>query len=117
MSFSTDKAIFLQMADRLKQEIVMGTYKDNDRIPSVREYSMLLEVNTNTGMKAYEQLAREEIIYNKRGMGYYVVPGAAKKIRDEIRDDFLSHTLPEVFRGMRLLGLTLDDLKQEWEKQ
>ena len=64
MTFTNDKAIYIQMADRLCDEILSGTYKDDDRIPSVREYAVLLEVNTNTAVKAYEQLAREEIIYN-----------------------------------------------------
>ena len=68
MTFSNDKPIYIQMADRLMDEILAGKYQDDDRIPSVREYSVLLEVNTNTAVKAYEQLAREEIIYNKRGL-------------------------------------------------
>ena len=66
MIFTNDKAIYIQMADRLCDEILSGTYKDDDRIPSVREYAVLLEVNTNTAVKAYEQLAREEIIYNRK---------------------------------------------------
>ena len=66
MTFTNDKAIYIQMADRLCDEILSGTYKDDDRIPSVREYAVLLEVNTNTAVKAYEQLAREEIIYNRK---------------------------------------------------
>ena len=70
MTFSNDKPIYIQMADRLCDEILSGVYQDDDRIPSVREYAVLLEVNTNTAVKAYEQLAREEIIYNKRGLGY-----------------------------------------------
>ena len=79
MTFTNDKAIYIQMADRLCDEILSGVYKDDDRIPSVREYAVLLEVNTNTAVKAYEQLAREEIIYNKRGLGYFVTPGARKQ--------------------------------------
>lgn len=59
----------MQMADRLCDEILSGTYRDDDRIPSVREYAVMLEVNTNTAVKAYDQLAREHIIYNKRGIG------------------------------------------------
>ena len=62
MNFSNDKAIYVQMADRLCDEILEGTYKADDRIPSVREYSVMLEVNTNTAVKAYELLAREQII-------------------------------------------------------
>ena len=56
MAFTNDKAIYLQMADRLCDEILAGTYKDDDRIPSVREYAVLLEVNTNTAVKAYDEL-------------------------------------------------------------
>ena len=54
MNFSNDKAIYIQMADRLCDEIIAGTYKDDDRIPSVREYAVMLQVNTNTAVKAYE---------------------------------------------------------------
>ena len=63
MAFTNDKAIYLQMADRLCDEILADTYKDDDRIPSVREYAVLLEVNTNTAVKAYDELARANIIY------------------------------------------------------
>ena len=52
MTFSNDKPIYLQMADRLCDEILSGVYQDDDRIPSVREYAVLLEVNTNTAVKA-----------------------------------------------------------------
>lgn len=76
MNFNNNKAIYEQMADRLCDEIIAENYKADDRIPSVREYAIMLEVNTNTAVKAYELLAREEIIYNKRGLGYFVAPDA-----------------------------------------
>jgi len=50
MIFSNDKPIYIQMADRLCDEILSGVYQDDDRIPSVREYAVLLEVNTNTAV-------------------------------------------------------------------
>ena len=80
MTFTNEKAIFLQMADRLCDEILAGTYRADDRIPSVREYAVMLGVNTNTAVKTYELLAREGVIYNKRGMGYYVSPDARQQI-------------------------------------
>lgn len=110
MIFNTDKAIFMQMADRLCDEILSGTYRDDDRIPSVREYAVMLEVNTNTAVKAYDQLAREQIIYNKRGMGYYVTPGAREQILRQRRTAFMEQTLPELSRQMRLLGISKDEL-------
>ena len=69
IDFNASKAIYVQMADRLCDEILSGRYQENDRIPSVREYAVMLEVNTNTAVKAYELLAREKIVYNKRGLG------------------------------------------------
>ena len=114
MIFTNDKAIYIQMADRLCDEILSGTYKDDDRIPSVREYAVLLEVNTNTAVKAYEQLAREDIIYNKRGLGYFVTPGARKQILKVRKQEFMKERLPELFRQMQLLGITLEDVKSAY---
>jgi DNA-binding transcriptional regulator YhcF (GntR family) len=115
MIFSNDKPIYLQMADRLMDEILAGNYKDDDRIPSVREYAVLLEVNTNTAVKAYDELARENIIYNKRGLGYFVTPGAKEHIMNERKQLFIKEQLPELFRQMKLLGITIDDIKALYE--
>ena len=115
MIFSNDKPIYIQMADRLCDEILSGVYQDDDRIPSVREYAVLLEVNTNTAVKAYEQLAREEVIYNKRGLGYFVTPGAKKQILKVRKQEFMKEKLPELFRQMHLLGITLEDVKDVYD--
>jgi len=114
MTFNNEKAIFLQMADRLCDEILAGKYQDDDRIPSVREYAVLLEVNTNTAVKAYDELARANIIYNKRGLGYFVTPGARQQILKARREEFVKRQLPELFRQMSLLGLEIDDVVEAW---
>lgn len=115
MMFSNDKPIFQQMADRLCDEILALTYQDDERIPSVREYAVMLEVNTNTAVKAYELLSRENIIYNKRGLGYYVTPGARVQILKQRRKIFLEQQLPELFRQMNLLGLGIEDVVGTWQ--
>lgn len=115
MTFTNDKAIYIQMADRLCDEILAGTYQDDDRIPSVREYAVMLQVNTNTAVKAYDQLARDGIIYNKRGLGYFVTQGARKEIRKARKREFMKETLPELFRQMRLLDITLEDVSKAYE--
>ena len=114
MTFNNDKAIYIQMADRLCDDILAGTYSDDDRVPSVREYAVSLEVNTNTAVKAYDQLARNGIIYNRRGLGYFVTPGARDSIMQARRKAFLDTTLPSLFRDMRLLGIGIDDIVREW---
>lgn len=114
MMFSNDKAIYLQMADRLCDEILAGTYADDDRVPSVREYAVALEVNTNTAVKAYEALARDGVIYNRRGLGYFVTPGARATIMEQRRRAFLGDTLPAMLRQMRLLGIGIDEVMSAW---
>ena len=114
MIFNNDKAIYIQIADRLCDEILAGTYQDDERIPSVREYAVLLQVNTNTAVKAYDELARSEIIYNKRGLGYFVTKGAKKQIMKERKRQFMKTHLPELFRQMRLLGIDIKDVDEAW---
>jgi len=114
MTFSNDKAIYLQIADRLCDEILSEVYKDDDRIPSVREYAVLLEVNTNTAVKAYDELARANIIYNKRGLGYFVTKGAKKQILKERKKTFMKEHLPELFRQMQLLDISIDDVAEAY---
>lgn len=116
MIFTNDKAIYLQMADRLCDEILAGKYGDDDRIPSIREYAVLLQVNTNTAVKAYDELSRSEIIYNKRGLGYFVTPGAKEQILKVRREEFMKQTMPELFRRMQLLDVCIDDIVKEYKK-
>ena len=117
MTFTNEKAIFLQMADRLCDEILAGTYRGDDRIPSVREYAVMLGVNTNTAVKTYELLAREGVIYNRRGMGYYVSPDARQQILERRRAEFREQTLPELFRQMRLLDIDIAESDGSWAKK
>ena len=117
MNFTNDKPIYIQMVDRLCDEILSGKYADDDRIPSVREYAVLLEVNTNTAVKAYDELARANIIYNKRGLGYFVTKGAKKQILRERKKEFMKERLPELFRQMSLLDIDIKEVDEAWEKR
>jgi GntR family transcriptional regulator len=112
MAFNNDKAIYLQIADRLSDEILAGTYKAFDRIPSVREYAAKLGVNANTAVKAYDQLAQEGVIFNKRGLGYFVAEDAYRHIKQTRRQLFLKTVLPEFVRQMKLLDISWEELKE-----
>ncbi len=114
MTFSNNKAIYLQMADRLCDDILADKYLADGRIPSVREYAVSLEVNTNTAVKAYEELARDGIIYNRRGLGYFVATNAKQQIMQARRDTFFRDVLPEMFRQMRLLDIDITDVDAKW---
>lgn len=116
MIFSKEKAIYIQIYERLGDEIITGKYADNDHIPGMREYAALLEVNINTVIKSYNMLETRGMIYYKRGLGAFVTPGAAEMVKEERRREFLDKRLPELFSDMRLLGITIDDVVKEWEQ-
>lgn len=117
MIFDNNKAIYVQIADRLCDEILAGKYRDDERIPSVREYAVLLEVNINTTVKSYDLLATDGIIYNKRGLGYFVTAGTGETILKSRRKEFMEEKLPQLFRDMRLLGISMEEVNKRFLKE
>ena len=114
--FKQDRAIYLQMAERICDEILAGKYNADDRIPSVRELAVLFEVNTNTVVKTYDLLLQWEIIYTRRGLGYFVTEDALQKIRQTRGEKFMNDNLPELFRQMELLDIPIETVIKQWEK-
>jgi DNA-binding transcriptional regulator YhcF (GntR family) len=110
MEFNDHKPIYLQIADNICEKILSGEWPEGDRIPSVRELGSTLGVNPNTIMRTYEHLTTSMIIYNKRGVGYFVEPGSKQKILTLQRTIFINEELPAIIKKMEMLGLTLSDL-------
>lgn len=115
MTFKDGQPIYLQIAERLCDEILAGTYPPDTRIPGVREYSALLEVNVNTTVKAFDALAQRDVIYSKRGMGYFVTPDARERIAGERRKHFREHAMPEFFERMRQLDISMYEMNEAFK--
>lgn len=92
MEFDSNRPIYLQILDAICDQILDGTLQPDGRIPSVRDYGAQLGVNPNTIMRSYEKLTNDGIIYNKRGLGYFISADAREKVlsikRKEFMDDF-----------------------------
>ncbi len=116
MIFKQNIPIYLQIADRIMDEILTGVYPENERIPSVREYSVTLEVNVNTMVKVYDHLTSNGLIYNKRGLGYFVSEDAPAQIRQMRKTQFFSEFLPQMAEKMKQLDITEEDLYNELAK-
>lgn len=110
MQFKENQTIYLQIAERISDEILLGHYASGARIPSVREYAALVEVNTNTVMRSYEFLQTQGIIFNKRGIGFFVAPDAKIKIREYRRNEFLKNELPRFFMQLYTLHIPMDEI-------
>jgi len=116
MQFSETQAIYLQIADYVCERILLKEWPAEDRIPSVRELAVQLEVNPNTVMRTYEFLQQKEIIYNQRGIGFFVGQHALKQATQYRLEVFMERDLPHIFRSMCLLGMGTDDLARPFEK-
>lgn len=115
MKFKESKSIYLQIADRIMDEILRMVYPEEGRVPSVREYAAMVEVNANTVVRSYDYLQGQEIIYNKRGIGYFVSPGARERIIQLRRRSFLQDELPDMFRQIHLLGIPMKEIAAMYE--
>ena len=116
MEFKDNEAIYLQIAGYLGEHILVGKWAEEQKIPSVRELAVTLEVNPNTVMRAYEFMQNQEVIYNKRGLGFFVSPQGADKVRAFRKARFMEEELPVLFRNMTLVGIGMDEVRAEFEK-
>ena len=105
MNFNTEKPIYLQIVDVICDRILSGELKGGDRVPSVREYGADIGVNPNTMMRSYEKLTADGIIFNKRGIGYFLADDARDTVLAAQRKEFIEKDVPALKQRLLLLGL------------
>lgn len=110
MDFQKKDAIYLQIADLMCERILLREWQENDRIPSVRELAVDLEVNPNTVMRAYSFLQDQGVIFNRRGIGYFVAPDGRQVTRKLFKSNFVKNDLPNLCRTLKLLEMDFDEL-------
>jgi len=116
MEFRDKQAIYMQIADYFGDHIMQEEWKADEKVPSVRQLAVDLEVNPNTVMRSYTHLQETGVIYNKRGIGYFVSPHAKTILIDMLKKQFIEIELPEFYRKMQLIGLTIKDLEEMFKK-
>ena len=116
MDFQKKDAIYLQIVERICENIVEKRWPEGDKIPSVRELAIDVEVNPNTIMRSYTYLQDMGIIFMKRGIGYFVSDNAYERTIQIMKDDFIKNELPKFFKTMELLNLDFEELKKRYEQ-
>ena len=116
MQFKEQKSIYLQIADYMVENIIVKVWKNSERIPSIRETAIQMEVNPNTVMRTYNYLQDKGVIFNKRGIGYFTAPDALEHVLAEKKKIFIQQQLPELFKAMRSLQITPKEILSLYEK-
>ena len=110
MQFSDDKPIWRQIYELIAMRILSDEWPEGSRIVSVRELAQEVGVNPNTVMRTYERLTDEELIFNRRGIGYFVAEGAKNRAAAIARERFISEQLPPLFAKMKSIGITAEEI-------
>lgn len=116
MKFEENQTIFFQIAERFRWDILNGKRGENERLPSIRETAVELQVNPNTVAKAYTELEDGQIIHKQRGLGYYVSPGAKERIAGMKKEVFFKRELPKVFKALKMLDISPEELRELYNK-
>lgn len=106
IEFNDNKPIYRQIVDYASANILSGAWKGGEMIPSVRELTGELGVNSRTVMKALDTLQSLEVIEPKRGMGFRLSEQGAEKMLAIKREEFFADTLPHVIEQMKMLCIS-----------
>lgn len=108
-----NRPIYLQIADKISNDILSGRLPAEGRVPSVRELAAESQVNVNTVVRTYEMLERDGVIFNRRGLGYFVCPEAVERIAEKRRKLFFEGgEMDFIFSRLKAVGLTPDRLAE-----
>ena len=105
-----ERPVYLRLRDTIAAMILEGRVGDGDPLPSVRSLAADFGANPLTVAKAYQTFQEEGLVVVRRGVGMFVAPGAADRLRSAERRDFLEHRWPEIVSHMRRLGFDVEDL-------
>ena len=105
-----EKPVYVRLREVIADAILAGDYADGDPLPSVRALAAEQGANPLTVAKAYQGFQDEGFIVVKRGVGMFVAPGAAVRLRTTERDDFIAKEWPEIRGRMARLGIDPADL-------
>ena len=111
MNFKDNKAIYLQIADNIGDQILAGKLTPDGKVPSVRELAAEIEVNANTVARTYDHLQQNGIIYTKRGLGYFVSPEAKDKIVASRREVLMQGEMDYFLGQLKAVGITPAELQ------
>lgn len=108
--FEDGRPIYLQIAERIREEVLAGTLTGGDQVMSTTQYATFYGINPATAAKAFHELLAEGVIYKRRGVGMFVSDDAAQLLRDAARRDFWHSVFDPALDRAELLGISTQDL-------
>ncbi|PSL46966.1 GntR family transcriptional regulator [Salsuginibacillus halophilus] len=109
-SFDDQKPIFIQIKEKIEDQIVNGYLQEDEKIPSTTQMVDFYKVNHLTISKGMNLLADEGVIYKKRGVGMFVAEGAQRKVKQQRKASFADDYVRPMMQEAEKLGLSEDEV-------
>lgn len=110
MEFSSTQPIYLQIVNWVLEQILSENWKAGEKVMSVRELAVHFEVNSNTVMRSYDYLQNNQILMNKRGIGFFVAENAVEIIKTLRKKQFMEEEVPVFLKHLRLLDIDIQEI-------
>jgi GntR family transcriptional regulator len=93
------RPLYTQIMDGIRRSIVLGTWRADEPLPSVRQLASELRVNPNTVQQAYRELERDGVVYVLRGQGTFVSAGSRDSERGPLLRGFAERVVREAYKS------------------
>lgn len=113
--FDDRSPIYLQIADKIKEDILSGALGEDEQVMSTNQYASYYRINPATAAKGFQQLVEEGVLYKRRGIGMFVSPEAREKLRAERRERFFEQVVDAMIAEARVIGISLDEIVRRIE--
>lgn len=110
---SEDSPVYIRLRQTIAAAVLRGDYRAGDQLPSVRALAAEHGANPLTVAKAYQRFQDDGYVEVRRGVGMFVLPGAAERLRVAERDHFIATVWPKIREHIGLLGLNESDLLED----
>lgn len=107
---TSDKPIFLQIADEIEDSIFTSIFEEESQIPSTNEIAALWKINPHTVLKGMNILVDDNLIYKKRGLGMFVKQGAVERITKKRQNKFYNTYIESLVQEAKKLGMSYEEI-------
>ena len=110
LDLNSDKSIYIQIAEVIENEILLGNLKEGDQAPSTNQFAKVYQINPATAGKGLNLLVEDGILFKKRGLGMFVSEGARENILEKRQESFFKETLPEIIKEVERLEIPTEKI-------
>ncbi len=106
--FSSHAPVYLQIVSRIRADILKGTYRADEQIPSVRQLALEAGVNPNTMQRAFSVLEEEHLFVTRGTLGRFITTD--ESVLSEARETMYRETVAQILTEAHAVGLSTEEL-------